>query len=102
VLVIAPDVNEANEMEVIVREPSFASGSCVDSGLRVHSKVPVEALAQLNTLEDRAALIASSFWLGRSKRMEREERLHHCLGVGHWVVEVNMDKEMTSSDVQGK
>jgi len=51
-LVIAPDINEANEIEGIVRDPSFAGGRYADAVLTVHSKVPDEALAQLDRLED--------------------------------------------------
>jgi type III restriction enzyme len=51
-LVIAPDINEANEIEGIVRALSFAGGRYADTVLTVHSKAPDEALAQLDTLED--------------------------------------------------
>jgi len=51
-LVIAPDINEANEIEGIVRDPSFAGGRYADAVLTVHSKQSDEALAQLDRLED--------------------------------------------------
>jgi type III restriction enzyme len=51
-LVIAPDIAEADEIERIVASPSFAGGRYADKVLTVHSKAPDEALAQLATLED--------------------------------------------------
>jgi len=51
-LVIAPDIAEAQEIEEIVRGPSFAGGRYADTVLTVHSKVPDEALAQLADLEE--------------------------------------------------
>ncbi len=51
-LVIAPDISEAQEIEGIVSDPAFASGRYVGKVLTVHSKVPDEALAQLEKLEE--------------------------------------------------
>ncbi len=51
-LVIAPDISEAQEIERIVSDPSFAGGRYSDRVLTVHSKAPDEALAQLDKLEE--------------------------------------------------
>ncbi|HZS01030.1 MAG TPA: DEAD/DEAH box helicase family protein [Chloroflexota bacterium] len=51
-LVIAQTIEEAEEVEGIVRDPSFAEGRYADKVLTVHSKVPDEALEQLDTLEE--------------------------------------------------
>ncbi len=51
-LVIAPDIKEAQDIEGIIGDPSFAGGRYADKVLTVHSKVPDQALAQLDRLED--------------------------------------------------
>ena len=51
-LVIAPTIAEAQEIEGIIRDPSFANGRYADKVLTVHSSAPDEALAQLAHLED--------------------------------------------------
>jgi len=51
-LVIAPDISEAEEIERIVTGPSFAGGRYADRVLTVHSKQSDEALAELDRLED--------------------------------------------------
>lgn len=51
-LVIAPNIEEANEIESIVSDPSFAGGRYAGKVLTVHSKAPDEALAQLDKLEE--------------------------------------------------
>jgi len=51
-LVIAPTIAEAKDIEDIVRQPSFAGGRYVDRVLTVHSNAPDEALAELDKLED--------------------------------------------------
>lgn len=54
-LVIAPTIAEAQEIEAIVREPSFAGGRYAHKVLTVHSNAPDEALAELDKLEDPAS-----------------------------------------------
>lgn len=51
-LVIAPTIAEAQEIEVIVRDPSFVEGRYADKVLTVHSDAADEALAQLARLEE--------------------------------------------------
>ncbi len=51
-LVIAPDIAEAEEIERILTSPSFAGGRYADKVLTVHSKQSDEALAELDRLED--------------------------------------------------
>lgn len=51
-LVIAPNIAEAEELEQIIMNPSFAGGRYADAVLTVHSHAPDEALAQLATLEE--------------------------------------------------
>jgi type III restriction enzyme len=51
-LVIAPNIEEAQEIEGILTDPSFATGRYAEKVLTVHSKAPDEALAQLDRLED--------------------------------------------------
>lgn len=51
-LVIAKDIEEANELEAILREPNFAGGDYAERVLTVHSKQPDEALAALDKLEE--------------------------------------------------
>jgi len=51
-LVIAPDIAEAEEIERIVTSASFAGGRYVDKVLTVHSKQSDAALAELDRLED--------------------------------------------------
>lgn len=51
-LVIAPTIAEAQEIEAIVRDPSFAAGRYADKVLTVHSDAADEALAQLACLEE--------------------------------------------------
>ena len=51
-LVIAPSIAEAQEIEGIVADPSFAGGRYADKVLTVHSDAPDEALAQLARLEE--------------------------------------------------
>ena len=51
-LVIAPSIAEAEEIELILSDPSFAGGRYADRVLTVHSNKPDEALAQLDHLEE--------------------------------------------------
>ncbi len=51
-LVIAPDIAEAEEIERILTSPAFAGGRYTDKVLTVHSKQSEEALAELDRLED--------------------------------------------------
>lgn len=51
-LVIAPKIAEAQEIEAILLDPSFAGGRYADKVLTVHSSAPDEALAQLDRLEE--------------------------------------------------
>ncbi|MGH2559097.1 MAG: DEAD/DEAH box helicase, partial [Thermomicrobiales bacterium] len=51
-LVIAPSIAEAEEIEGIVTDPSFAGGRYTDKVLTVHSDAPDAALAQLDRLEE--------------------------------------------------
>jgi len=51
-LVIAPDIDEANELEAILKEPGFAGGDYAEKVLTVHSKQPDDALAALDKLDD--------------------------------------------------
>lgn len=51
-LVIAPDIDEANELEAILKEPGFAGGDYANRVLTVHSKQPDEALTALDKLEE--------------------------------------------------
>ena len=51
-LVIAPNIDEANEIERTIQEPSFAGGRYADKVLTVHTKAADTALAQLDSLEE--------------------------------------------------
>ena len=51
-LVVAKDIDEANELEAILTEPTFAGGDYTEKVLTVHSKQPDEALAALDKLEE--------------------------------------------------
>jgi type III restriction enzyme len=51
-LVVAPTIEEANEISQIVADPSFAGGRYADRVLTVHSDAPDEALEALDALED--------------------------------------------------
>jgi type III restriction enzyme len=51
-LVVAPDIAEAEEIQRIVGESAFAGGRYADKVLTVHSKAPDVALTQLESLED--------------------------------------------------
>lgn len=51
-LVIAPDIAEADEIAQIVADPTFVGGRYADKVLTVHSRQPDEALTQLDRLED--------------------------------------------------
>jgi type III restriction enzyme len=51
-LVIAPTIAEATEIEAIVADPGFAGGRYADKVLTVHSDVPDEALAELAKVEE--------------------------------------------------
>ena len=51
-LVVAPSIAEAKEIEGIVTDPSFAGGRYAGKVLTVHSEQPDEALAQLDRLEE--------------------------------------------------
>ncbi len=51
-LVIAPSIAEANEIQSIVSDKSFVGGRYADRVLTVHSDAPDEALAELGKLED--------------------------------------------------
>lgn len=50
-LVIASNIAEANEIEAILRDPTFADGRYTNAVLTIHSDAPDEALAQLDGLE---------------------------------------------------
>jgi len=50
-LVIAPKIDEAGEIEAVLTDPAFAEGRYADKVLTVHSAQPDDALAQLDTLE---------------------------------------------------
>ena len=50
-LVVAPSIAEAREIEQIVKDAAFAGGQYADQVLTVHSDAPDEALAQLETVE---------------------------------------------------
>lgn len=54
-LVIAPNIAEANEIESIVSDLNFAGGRYDGRVLTVHSNAPEQALAQLASLEDEAS-----------------------------------------------
>lgn len=54
-LVVAPKIEEAEEVAGILADPTFAGGRYKDKVLTVHSKSPDDALAQLGTLEDPAS-----------------------------------------------
>jgi type III restriction enzyme len=61
-LVIATTIDEADEVERILREPDFMEGRYADAVLTVHSNKSDEALAELETVEDpdsRVRLIVS-------------------------------------------
>jgi type III restriction enzyme len=51
-LVIAPKIDEANEIERVLTDPGFEDGRYAGSVLTVHSDAPDEALAALERLED--------------------------------------------------
>ncbi|MHB8575469.1 MAG: DEAD/DEAH box helicase, partial [Dehalococcoidia bacterium] len=51
-LVIAPTIAEAKEIEAIVADPSFAGGRYADKVLTVHSDAPDQALEELAKLEE--------------------------------------------------
>lgn len=51
-LVIAPSIEEADEIERVVSDPAFAEGRYADKVLTIHSESPDEALAQLARLEE--------------------------------------------------
>jgi type III restriction enzyme len=51
-LVIAPDIEEAGEIEAVLKSPSFAEGRYADKILTVHSSAPDEALEALEQLEE--------------------------------------------------
>jgi len=51
-LVIAKDIEEADELESILKDPTFAQGEYTEKVLTVHSKQPDVALAALDKLED--------------------------------------------------
>lgn len=51
-LVIAQNIDEANELEAIIRDPGFAGGEFAEKVLTVHSDAPDQALADLDKLED--------------------------------------------------
>lgn len=51
-LVIAPTIAEAEEVEGIVSDPGFAGGRYAERVLTVHSSAPDQALAQLADLEE--------------------------------------------------
>ncbi len=50
-LVVAPSIAEAQEIEAIITDPSFAGGRYVDKVLTIHSDAPDVALAHLDRLE---------------------------------------------------
>ena len=52
-LVVAPSIAEAEEIESIIRDPSFMGGAYADAVLTVHSDAADEALGELEKLEDR-------------------------------------------------
>jgi type III restriction enzyme len=54
-LVIASSIDEANEVQAAVRDPSFAGGRYADRVLTVHSDAPDEALEALGKLEEPAS-----------------------------------------------
>ena len=51
-LVIAQDIDEADEIQSMLQDSSFAEGRYADKILIVHSKQPDEALAELEKLEE--------------------------------------------------
>ena len=51
-LVIAPNIDEAENITRIVTDPSFADGRYADRVLTVHSRAPDDALAKLDQLEE--------------------------------------------------
>jgi type III restriction enzyme len=51
-LVIAPDIAEAEEIQAVLQDSSFAEGRYADKILTVHSKQPDDALAALEGLEE--------------------------------------------------
>lgn len=51
-LVIAQSIEEAEELETILKDPTFAKGEFAEKVLRVDSKAGDEALAQLEKLEE--------------------------------------------------
>jgi type III restriction enzyme len=51
-LVVAVNINEANEIEGALSDPGFAGGRYADKVLTVHSDAPDEALAALEKVED--------------------------------------------------
>lgn len=51
-LVIAPDIEEAGEIEIVLRDQSFAEGRYAGRVLTVHSNAPDEALEALEQLEE--------------------------------------------------
>lgn len=51
-LVIAPDIAEAEEIQALLQDGSFAEGRYADKILTVHSKQADEALAELEKLEE--------------------------------------------------
>jgi type III restriction enzyme len=52
-LVIAQTIEDAEEVSDLVRQPTFFDGRYAEAVLTVHSKAPDEALAGLETVEDR-------------------------------------------------
>jgi type III restriction enzyme len=51
-LVVAPSIEEADEISTIVKDQSFAGGRYADRALTVHSDAPDEALEALDKLEE--------------------------------------------------
>jgi type III restriction enzyme len=51
-LVVAQNIEEANELASIIEDPAFAGGEFSDRVLTVHSSAPDEALAALDKLEE--------------------------------------------------
>ena len=51
-LIVAPSIAEAEEVESVVSDPSFAGGRYADKVLTVHSDAPDEALAALAKVEE--------------------------------------------------
>lgn len=51
-LVVAQNIEEANELSSIIRDPGFAGGEFSERVLTVHSDAPDEALADLDKLEE--------------------------------------------------